>query len=420
MNIRQGLLATLIVACASLAAATAAEIPDGTVISAANIDQYSKDTFEGHTLKDLLTERMEWMIRKEGFKPKLIKSSEVKLDPAWFEATKKYSGQVKFDPKTRIASGYVAGVPFPGVKPSDPEFAIKQIWNYYYGAPHGDYQNYPRFAYVMIDGGHGLASNMEWTFQRYFLKGLLHGEGGSHTRGKGKDLSEALLFARSPRDIRGLGTFTVFHDDGTFPSVWAYVPAVRRIRQLTGGAWDSPIGGTDQLNSDLEISNWYPTWFPKYTYIGERWILASVHANWAWDPKKGNSVDAYPGIDLKNKPNFEPVNVFEPRKVWVIDATPPVSHPYGRIRLYMEEAYPRFNMAEVYDKKGNFWKEEIYTTRSVSGPDGAIGVASTSGFTMDFQQMHTTVFMLDPKVQINTPGVRPEDLSISVLQQASQ
>jgi hypothetical protein len=413
MSLYKTLLAGLVLLCMAMVA-HAAKIPAGTVITAQNIDKYYNDTLDGHKLKNLLTKRMEWMIRKKGFEPKLEPHSHVKMDPAWVKATKKYVGHAKYHPKSRTVTGYVAGVPFPNVKPSDKYFAIKQMYNYYYGAPHSDYQNYPLFTFLLIDGNSGLDRDLKFTFKRYFLKGLLHYKGG-HTRGNGKNLYKLLLFADAPRDIKGLGTFTIFHDGGALPSIWAYVPAVRRIRQLSSGGWMDPIAGTDMLNSDIEILNINPKWFPKYKYIGQRWILASVKADWGWDPSKSGPVQTYPGVDLTDPPHWMPVSTFQPRKVWVIDAFPPNAHPYGRIRLYMEQAYPRFNMADVYDKNGDFWKEELYTTKVIHGPDNSSAVVSATGFTMDWKKNHTTVFLLRPDVKINTQGVSPEDLNLGVL-----
>ena len=99
------ILAVFVVMAFMLPFARAAEIPAGTVITAQNIDKYLNDTFEGHTLKSLLTKRMAWMIRTHGFEPKLIHSSKVKMDPAWVAATKKFAGTVKYNPEYRICAG---------------------------------------------------------------------------------------------------------------------------------------------------------------------------------------------------------------------------------------------------------------------------------------------------------------------------
>ncbi|MEO8838866.1 MAG: DUF1329 domain-containing protein [Herbaspirillum sp.] len=396
----------------------AAEIPPGTVITAQNIDQYMDATVQGHTLKSMLTERMEWMIRKQGFEPRIVHSSPVPMDPRWVAATKKYAGTVKYDPTTRRVTGYVAGNPFPDVKESDPDAAMKLQWNYYYGNPRGDFESYVKFTFVQVNDK-GFQSSQNWSLQRYNLKGLLHYKDGKETQvGGGKDKYNMLLFATSPRDIAGLGTFTVFHDDGSFPSIWAYIPAVRRVRQLSGGAWADPIGGLDQLQSDIDIVNIYPTWFPKYKLLGKRWVLGTLHAKFGWDPSQSDPVKAFPGIGLSKAPYWNPVNDFEPVEVWVIEATPPPEHPYGREVLYMATLLPRYIMADVYDKKGEFWKEMLYQAVTDHGPDGAVAMASASGFTIDYQKRHATIFLQDKNVTINKAGVGPEDISLDVLRQA--
>ena len=397
----------------------AAEIPPGTVITAQNIDQYMDATVQGHTLKSMLTERMEWMIRKQGFEPRIIHSSPVVLDPAWVAATKKYAGTVKYDPATRKVSGYVAGNPFPDVKESDPDAAMKLQWNYYYGTPHGDFQSYLTFTFVQVNNK-GFQSSQNWSLQRFYLKGLLHQPGGKTEYDGGKDLFKMLLFAKTPRDIAGLGTFTVFHDDGSFPSVWAYIPAVRRVRQLSGGAWADPIGGLDQLQSDIEIMNIYPTWFPKYKLIEKRWVLGTLHGKFSWDPSQKDPTKAFYGIDLAKAPYWNPVNDFEPVEVWVIDAYPPPEHPYGRERVYMPVAFPRYIMADVYDKKDVFWKEMLYQLKTINGPDGASGVNSISGFTIDYQKQHATMFLQDKGTSINVKGMTPADVSLDVLRQGGR
>jgi hypothetical protein len=85
----------------------AAELPAGTVISAENIDKIKNDTFEGHTIASLLTEKMEWRIRNNGWKLPLAKSQKVKLDPVG-EGLGSQCGQDQDQPK---AARWTAGAP---------------------------------------------------------------------------------------------------------------------------------------------------------------------------------------------------------------------------------------------------------------------------------------------------------------------
>src|SRR6266850_1986820 len=132
----QALLA--LAAGASVALSIAGELPVGTVIDKSNLDQVKNDTFEGHTIASMLTEKIEWQIRNWNLKIPLGHAKPSELDPRYGEATKKYSGQVKFDPQTREVTGWVAGLPFPNVSETDPYAGEKLIWNFYYAAPEGD------------------------------------------------------------------------------------------------------------------------------------------------------------------------------------------------------------------------------------------------------------------------------------------
>src|SRR3984893_19354865 len=92
-------LRTLVGACliATSACALAAELPDGTVISKANLDQIKNDTFMGHTIASLLTEKVEWQIRNTGLKMPIGKAKATVFDAEYVEATKKYCDQGTLD-----------------------------------------------------------------------------------------------------------------------------------------------------------------------------------------------------------------------------------------------------------------------------------------------------------------------------------
>ncbi|MGN5478395.1 DUF1329 domain-containing protein [Cupriavidus basilensis] len=116
-SIRKKALALCVIAALSAAAAMAgaAELPAGTVIDKGNIDKVKNDTFDGHTIASLLTDRLEWQIRNTGLKIPLGHAKPVQLDPKYIEATKKNAGKAQFDEKTREVTGWEAGIPFPEV-----------------------------------------------------------------------------------------------------------------------------------------------------------------------------------------------------------------------------------------------------------------------------------------------------------------
>ena len=127
---------TLASACAALlsfsvGSVCAAELPPGTVISAENIDKIKNDTFEGHTIASLLTEKMEWRIRNNGWKLPLAKSQKVKLDPKWLKASEANAGKTKINAESCQVDGWSAGQPFPNIDTKDPQAAEKIVWNWH-------------------------------------------------------------------------------------------------------------------------------------------------------------------------------------------------------------------------------------------------------------------------------------------------
>lgn len=405
----------------SASAAMAAEVKEGTVINAANIDQLSGDTFEGHKIKDLLTEKIEWRIRTSGLELPLVHSQKVEMDAKWIARSQANVGNAKINPATRQVEGWTGGAPFPNVDDKDPAAAEKIIWNWYYGNPRGDVMNVPNVAYVMIDGDSGIERIQNWKFIRYTMNGRLTGDSASD--GDGTELSRTLFFATAPRDIKGLGTFSIRHDSDKMEDIWAYIRAVRRTRRLSGGAWMDPIGGTDQLSDDIEIFNANPSWYKGYKLIGKRHILASAHGKHsAWKKGADDQKAEFPTLDLDNAPywNFSKDN-YEPREVYVIEATTPDEHPYSKKILYVDTQYPRIHIGEAYDKKGEFWKMFQFHSYPGTGEDGFRDVRTTSGVTIDFKRNHATVFFPDTDTwSTNTAGMDADDVSLSSLRKGAR
>jgi len=394
--------------------ASASELEPGTVINAQNFDKLKGETFEGKTIGSMVPEKMELMIRKWGLTIKLRHSEEYPQNPQYIEATKKYAGFVKYDPKTRKVTGYQAGDPFPNLSEKDPDIAAKVIWRYYYGVPFGDVLDYQNFNYVLIDGNKGLERTQRWYFLRVYLKRRLLSD--TPVSGDGSILQKTLLTAQYPRDIRGLGTYSVRYDDGRFEDQWAYIKSVRRTRRLPGGAWMDSPGGNDQLADDVGIFNAYPTWYAKYNFLGKRTILAVAHAKSSWRPDKEGTPEEYPTIDLTHPPYWNPVAEWEPREVYVVEAITFPEHPYSKKVIYFDAGYSTVPyMADVYDRKGDFWKFFVFNYSPLSDERGNKGyVAIVQGAHIDIQRRHATDWVSKPK--INTKGITEANVTLGELE----
>ena len=398
--------------------ATAAELAAGTVINKDNLDKVKNDTFEGKSIASMLPERLEWQMRNHNLQVKLRKSGSYALDPKMVDATRRYAADVKYDAAKNEVTGYKAGIPFPDVAPSDPGYAAKLIWNFYYASPVGQVMDFRKFAFLLIDQDKGLERQQNWFFLRYFMKNRVGGA-NAPVDGDGSEFTRTLLFATYPHDIRGLGTYTIRYDGPQFEDQWVYIKNARRTRRLPGGAWMDPIGGTDQLNDDIEIWNARPSWYQSFKYVGKRYVLAVANGTPAWDESKKGTPDEFPTVDLKSPPHWNTKDEWEPREVHVIEATPPGEHPYSRKVIYMDTQLYRIYFGEAYDKKGDFWKWMQFNTRLIKGDDGVQTYVSNQGHTLDFKRRHGTIFISHPSWRTNT-ATKASDVTLGKLEAAGQ
>src|SRR5262249_61111298 len=81
------------------------------------------------------------------------------------EPPEKYAAQVQLAPDGLTLQNYVAGQPFPDVSPSDPQFAIKVMWNYEYKFSPTDDLDLRNFD---ADTG-AVAAHGPMTIERHFL-----------------------------------------------------------------------------------------------------------------------------------------------------------------------------------------------------------------------------------------------------------
>ena len=420
---RKGLVALCaLVFGASVGTAAAEELQPGFVISKDNYDSVKDKTFEGKTIASMVPERMEQMIKQFGLTLKIAHSKKIEMDPKYVAATREYSKDVKFDAATRTMSGWKAGMPFPPevIKMDDPNAGDKVIWNLR-AATYGATMDLRDISFVFISGTNGVERVQRWQSRRYYMEGRL--DGGPMAEGDGNIAQKTYLFATSPQDIRGLGTFSVRYNDPTSAKpddTWAYLKSVRRTRRLSGGAWMDPIGGTDQLYDDWDIWDAFPTKYRANKLVGKRWVLAVAHSPLvSVDNAKRDMPEEFPSVGLTEAPHYFPAKhiEWEPREVYVVEGTPPPEHPYSKKVVYMEVDFPRPYLGEMYDQKGEFWKYMIFQNRPDIGDDGYKAVMPVVGHVIDVKRNHSTTWSSNMKA--NPKGVKENDVSLSKLEEVA-
>jgi predicted RND superfamily exporter protein/outer membrane lipoprotein-sorting protein len=69
------------------------------------------------------------------------------------------------------------------------------------------------------------------------------------------DTDKVLMGFRSPRDVAGTGYLSFSYDDDRDDDVWLYLPAMKRVRRITGSGKDDDFMGTDFTYEDMGSRN---------------------------------------------------------------------------------------------------------------------------------------------------------------------
>ncbi len=398
--------------------AVAEEMPEGTIINAANLDQVIDMTFEGHRVGDMLPGKYEWMIRNHHLAIPVRHSEPIPMDEKYMDWTQKSKETVKFNPTDRTATGWTAGMFFDpqDIKMDDPHAGDKLIWNLR-GPTYGATMDLRHISWVFLDATKGMERIQRWWAQRYYMEGRL--DGGPISEGDGTIMQKTVLVATYPQDIKGLGIFQIRYNDPTSKTpddTWAYLKSVRRARRLTGSSWMDPIGGTVQLYDDWDIWDAVPTKYQDTKLIGRQWIFAVAHAPlMTVDLTYKNTIKEFPAVGMDIPPHFFPAPqvMWEPREVWVIEGTPPAEHPYSKKTVWMEVDYPRPYYGESLDQNGKFWKSFIFQNRRDVGDDGYLSTMPVVGHIIDWKAEFSTTWSSNMKA--NPAGVEADDVTLKKL-----
>ena len=411
---RLGLSAALILLTGSLVGnAMAKEVAEGTVLSKANLATLGSDTLQGIKINDLLTDSQKMWINDYSLTMKLGKTTKLELDPAYLAANKKYAGQAKFDASTKVVSNYTAGIPFQNVDVNDPDAGYKLAWNQYYANPvMGD--NWIATGDVtIVDGDKGTIDRFEAISAKMLMEGRT--TGGDAKIGSQEDHARYLLTLSKPYDLAGLGIYTKQYSSGKLDDAWVYVKSIRRTRRVAGGkSWMDPQPKMDLLNDDNQAVNAYPLWYQNWKLVEKRWIMAVVTGP---DPKAKHNYNDY--VEQAS-PYWNQINVtWEPREVYVLDATPPKEHPYSKKTLYMDADYPFFYQSDLYDRKGNLWRLWRETYSPTVAKNGQPGLTFFCTQAIDFQRNRATYIDII-STNLNNPDFNDKAFSPKMLQAAGQ
>ena len=336
-------------------------------------------------LKSLLPPSIQLLMSK--YKLRLWTRPYERVHPSksYIWATNKFRGRaqlVQGSPREQGLKGYVAGLPFP-----KPRNGTEVAWNYQY-AYNGDDGTF-HYGVYWISAKRGVERWEEWVWE-YIIRTLNRTD--LKPRPAYKDLEAqgiqylSMTYAIQPYDKRGFGAVYRRYVKPEDQEGWVYMPNMKRAVQMkigsTGEAWNS----TDMLYEDVRGYMGYPEWM-EWKIVGKKTILAPIHAGVPLGKEARDKV-----FDFKTAPHWNPKLQWEPRPVYVVEATPRLKgYPYSKMTFYVDAETYYIPIKESYDRKGKLWKVLINAYNASSNMDlYPLGIGTS--LTVDLQAEHATAF----------------------------
>ncbi|HVN85143.1 MAG TPA: DUF1329 domain-containing protein [Candidatus Binatia bacterium] len=332
---------TASVAVCMLAASAGADVKPGDVISAPNVEQ----------AKDLISPGLEWVIR-HGMKMRVIEPRTVEWPRAYKEATEKYAGQVRLSSDGLKLENYVAGLPFPGVDPNDPNAAIKIMWNYDYKfltTDDVDLREFDADTGPVGSGTQGMGIERHFIldhFRRLFYNGRLYVD-PKPERPNPEEIRyrESLHPFLEPFDLKGVGATSIrYINPGKQDDSWLYLPSLRRVRRLSTAQRSDALFGQDTDVDSYYGYSGHIAWMD-WKLLGEKDILACMHA------------EHYPVKWGDGAGDFVFDDVWEKRHVYVIEGVSKLpQYAYSKRIIFIDKEAWVVPYSDIYDRPGQLWK----------------------------------------------------------------
>jgi hypothetical protein len=297
------------------------------------------------------------------------------LDPEWLAAGKENEGKYTINEQgsiREVATGkepaFIWGVPFPTIDPKDPKVGLKIAWNFFYQSYIlGDDENLVALAWIANSG------TLERQLKTNVIQKFFDGQKPFRLP---KENPLNLLFqqfvqVKYPADVEGTVSLTWRYRDTRRDSNWAYVPALRRVRQVSPSNRSDGSFGSDMSQDDGSYFDGKPEDFEwNFKGDGEELFLldkASV-VDGVEDIRalpKGGWRAVYPdkprfAYELKDRPAglvpWAPLPdryVLVKRPVWIVEVVPKDKYYlYGKLMLRFDKEnwYGSYN--SKYDWRG--------------------------------------------------------------------
>ena len=350
--------------CGSAQAADTAALAPGTVLGPDN----------WQAAQDLLPPEILKHYEKGDYRNVIVDYpvGSARWEPTWNEATEKNAGQLDVNEVGTVVfkgSGeqpdYLYGIPFPNIDPNDPKAAVKIVWNQFLAYWAGG-SSFNKTRVTMLQPK-GIDRDIHADGYFNFWDGQLE----KYRKPNPNNLqSQFMGITTYPTDLQGTSSLSWrYRDANKRDSVWAFVPALRRVRAVSPANRSDGYLGSDISGDDGFFFDGKPEDFD-WKLIGKRDALRIVDPNnikgdLVVPPAAGGGFNV---LTDDNKPmvgfedpnwtglSWAPISAgLAKRPMWVIEGTPKDRYYlYGKIQLWID--------AETWDGAWNIkysWQGDV-------------------------------------------------------------
>ncbi|MGH7905714.1 MAG: DUF1329 domain-containing protein [Candidatus Binataceae bacterium] len=333
-------------------AGAAATIPQGTVITLKNWQQYKG--FMPYGMQQMFAGTYHWKF-PASFQMEIGPRHHYAPPKTFTENTEKYASQVKvvnLPNGGHSISGYVAGLPFPN--PTDPMKGYKILVNEWY-----------RYVpYIICSAAYGYQLILEDRFGNettlatpLVYRRLSHISDYDYPitdpHAQGIDYSE-WVEVLLPEQDKYTQNLTLYYNDPSKPEVVVlFIPALRRSLRLSTAARCAPFVGTDWTQDDVRtgfnggIVRWDSTFLREQPVITLTTVDRMKFSNWK---------NYYPGV-IWPEPSWAK---YETRPSYVIDVrripSERAGYCYGKQIMYVDKENYDLYWKDIYDSSMKYWK----------------------------------------------------------------
>jgi hypothetical protein len=314
------------------------------------------------------------------------------------------------DKATQKQPPFILGHPFPTIEQSDPQAAVKAVWNFFYRTWY--FGNLEAESQVNWVGARGLERRSDQNVRFMYYDGVPEKE--RPAKNPENFLSQQLVVTQAPADLNGTAALTYrYRDPGKRDSSWAYVPALRRVRAVSPANRSDGFLGSDMSQDDGPFFDGKPEDF-EWKLVGKqeqfriadsgnlkgegqnRWVEGK-----GWDPIWPNpAMLGYMDPQWKGlgwAPRAAAVLVKRP--CWVVEGVPKDKYYlYGKLQFFLDSVTYQGSWNRKFSWKGellNTVQVMAWNPKAFTRPDGQV----------DYNQGGTMAFQVAENVKMNRATV---------------